>query len=120
MVAIIGVLAAVAIPAYNNYTSDAAENTAKISAKTIYKAVQVCLASGADSTDCLDDTVNGTIDKSCAIADGTAVANGQCAIAGTAAKTCVAVGVKDQTYCVDNTTGDNAGDDNCTAGGVCA
>ena len=66
VVAIIGVLAAVAIPAYNTYQANAAQNTAKLSAKSIYKAVAVCFASGAALADCITDTtVNGSLDRSC-------------------------------------------------------
>ena len=111
VVAIIGVLAAVAIPAYQTYQGNAAQNTAKISAKTIYKAVQTCLASGVAAATCAATNVNSTIDKSCAVAAGTAVANdGDCSInadSSSPPKVCVAVQAGNKTYCIDNTSGES-------------
>ena len=76
MVAIIGVLAAVAIPAYNKYRDNAAENAAQSEGSEIMKAVQACLTvatSTADINDCYNATVDGTLSKSCTVSTLTAV-----------------------------------------------
>ena len=77
MVAIIGVLAAVAIPAYNKYRDTAAENAAKSEAQEITKALQACLTVATDNTSinsCWNTTVDGTLSKSCTISTLTAAA----------------------------------------------
>ena len=68
VVAIIGVLAAVAIPAYNGYRDNAAQNAAQSEATEIMKAVQACLTVALDATAinmCYNGNVNGTLSKSC-------------------------------------------------------
>ena len=64
VVAIIGVLAAVAIPAYNGYRNTAAENAAKSEASEIMKALQACSTIDTASA-CYDPTAMGTLSKSC-------------------------------------------------------
>ena len=68
MVAIIGVLAAVAIPAYNGYRNSAAENAAQSQASEITKAIQACATINQYST-CIGssatETVNMTLSTEC-------------------------------------------------------
>ena len=61
VVAIIGVLAAVAIPAYNTYQTNAKVGVVKSSMQQVIKAVNACLAVGSPITDCDDDDVNMTV-----------------------------------------------------------
>ena len=77
VVAIIGVLAAVAIPAYNKYRDTAATNAAKSEAQEITKALQACLTVATDNTsinNCWGATVDGTLSKACTISTLSAMA----------------------------------------------
>ena len=71
VVAIIGVLATVAIPAYNKYRDSAAQNATKSEATQVLKAVQACLTAGVVG-DCATPTVGDTIAKACDPGLGTA------------------------------------------------
>ena len=73
MVAIIGVLAAVAIPAYNGYRTNAAESSVQAEATAIIKALQACIAIDTVAN-CYTTTVKNTISKTCTTAPGTAPA----------------------------------------------
>ena len=70
MVAIIGVLAAVAIPAYNGYRNTAAEKSAQAEASEIMKALQACTTVETLTT-CYTASVNMTLSKSCATTGAT-------------------------------------------------
>ena len=54
VVAIIGVLAAVAIPAYRGYQADAREGVVRSSLAQLSKGTNICLAQNA-ATDCIDE-----------------------------------------------------------------
>ena len=60
MVAIIGVLAAVAIPAYQKYQASAKTGTIKGSVNNLIKAYNACLAVENAGT-CTNNTINGTL-----------------------------------------------------------
>ena len=60
MVAIIGILAAVAIPAYNKYQENAKVGVIKSSLQQVIKGVNACLAVG-QTTACGTNDVNGTV-----------------------------------------------------------
>ena len=64
MVAIIGVLAAVAIPAYNGYRNTAAQNAAQSEGTEIMKALQACSTIETLAT-CYTASVNMTLSKTC-------------------------------------------------------
>ena len=128
VVAIIGVLAAVAIPAYQKYQVNAALNSATISAKTIYKAIQTCLANG-DGVLCNDTNtpanaakakrVNDTLDRVCVTSLPT---DGECQITDGASTSvfCVATRMKDVGYCTDTAGADKTGILGCnTTTGAC-
>ena len=110
MVAIIGVLAAVAIPAYNGYRNSAAENAAKSQASEITKAIQAC-ATINTYNDCIGSTnlnVKGTLSRACTWA--TAIVAGACDVGykSSTDKACAAAHVKGvgMTYssCIDINT----------------
>ena len=63
VVAIIGVLAAVAIPAYNRYRANANANAINSSLNQVNKAFNACLANGDEltTTECGGPTINGTL-----------------------------------------------------------
>ena len=60
VVAIIGVLAAVAIPAYNSYQANAKASTIRGSLNQIAKAFNACITVN-NRTTCTSTTINGTI-----------------------------------------------------------
>ena len=64
VVAIIGVLATVAIPAYNKYRVSAVQSTVNREASQILKAFQACLTQDTVDT-CSHPNINGTISKFC-------------------------------------------------------
>ena len=74
VVAIIGVLAAVAIPAYNGYRADAFRNTVRSTLNQINKAFNACLAAENIVT-CASANLVGTTLTACGTAN-TAVVNG--------------------------------------------
>ncbi len=126
VVAIIGVLAAVAIPAYQKYQRNAAQNSAKISAKTIYKAVNTCIASGTAYATCAATDVDDTIDMDCGAINTDASSfetdANDCDITvdstSSPTKHCVAVQVKDKKYCIDSSGSSN--EKACAISGLCA
>ena len=126
VVAIIGVLAAVAIPAYNSYREGAAENAAKASAKSIYKAIQACLANGDAFSDCTNTKVNNTLDKGCST--GTSKLNDDsCQITTMGTDFCVATATNMKAVCQDSGGNEKAakalvGTNNahCKTDGTCA
>ena len=67
VVAIIGVLATVAIPAYNGYRDSAAQRAASSEASQIFKALQACLTENVKAT-CATDDINETISATCSVA----------------------------------------------------
>ena len=64
MVAIIGVLAAVAIPAYNGYRTTAAENSVRSEVSEMVKALQACVTVH-NTADCVTLDIKMTISKTC-------------------------------------------------------
>ena len=60
MVAIIGILAAVAIPAYNAYQANAKTSTIKGSVNNLAKAFAACITVN-DPTLCATNTINNTL-----------------------------------------------------------
>jgi type IV pilus assembly protein PilA len=56
VIAIIGILAAVALPAYNNYTNKAKFTEVVTSSGGVKLAVDVCLQTGGDNTTCLQNS----------------------------------------------------------------
>ena len=122
VIAIIGVLAAVAIPAYNGYKADADQNSAKIGAKTIYKAVQLCITSkgAANAVSACQGNVSNTIDKTCGSAALTAGTDGCAIVNTTAGKACVATVVGTASFCVDSSGNESTADLDCaTTAGEC-
>ena len=92
-VGIIGVLASVAIPAYNKYRQNAADGAAEAEAQSMMKAFQACIAGGSDMTACatanIDSVITGCT-QAAAIAN-LAAANDGChwaTVAATFANTC--------------------------------
>ena len=61
VIAIIGVLAAVAIPAYNSYQANAKSNAVLATLAQVTSAFNVCLASGTAVATCADVDVNDTL-----------------------------------------------------------
>ena len=61
MVAIIGILAAVAIPAYNAYQNNAKVGVVESSLNQVFKAFNACLAVGNAAGTCTTNDVNGTV-----------------------------------------------------------
>ena len=64
-VGIIGVLASVAIPAYNKYRQNAAQGAAQAEGENMRKAFEACLSTGAKIADCADDDINGVLPAGC-------------------------------------------------------
>ena len=132
VVSIMGVISAIAIPAYDKYRSNANEAGAKAEAKTVYRALNTCLASGKAASACATSKVDGTISKECIIAyhadhdkakqitDDDKV-KGKCFIAEhnnttpdpDVQQVCVASNIGGKVYCIDNTTGEHD-DKGCT------
>lgn len=119
VVAIIGVLASVAIPAYNKYRQGAAEKSAKSEASSILKAYQACEANG--DTGCFSANINSTISKNCTAATGTAPTTDSCHFkerTGNVGKSCFSssrkIGNDTKHYCFerDNTNGSWKGIEN--------
>ena len=67
VVSIMGVISAIAIPAYDKYKSNASAAGAKAEARTVFRALQTCMANEATSSACLDKTIKGTLSKECVI-----------------------------------------------------
>ena len=61
VVAIIGILAAVAIPAYNAYQDNAKIGVVESSLNQVVKAYNACLAVGNTAATCATNNVNGTV-----------------------------------------------------------
>ena len=122
VVAIIGVLAAVAIPAYQKYREGAAENAAKADATAIMRAYQACLAKG--DTGCLTDDVNDTISTPCSAAGNMASMTDGCHFHKASAKGCFSSTRNTKHYCygiTDLTTGASKGEKGkwCKSDGDC-
>ena len=60
-VGIIGVLASVAIPAYNKYRQNSAQGAAEAEAVNMKKAFEACVASGDDMSVCATNNIGGVI-----------------------------------------------------------
>ena len=134
VVAIIGILATVAIPAYNKYRDSAAENAASSEASQVLKALQACLTQKT-ATDCVTVNIDGNISKDCSAA-ATGLPSGTplsytCAVGfKTPNLACVSAhraavgGIKSACYDIITTTGtitDGATDTYCKAAdGVCS
>ena len=135
MVAIIGVLAAVAIPAYNKYRNDAAQASAQAEATGVMKALQACQLV-SDLATCYDatGTVAMTLSKACTnpstLTTGKATAAGciyhQALTDGCASATVAGAGATLEHYCIQidtssglrNTT--NTGENmSCNNMGLC-
>ena len=133
MVAIIGVLAAVAIPAYNKYRNDAAQASAQSEATGVMKALQACQLTDTLAT-CYDatGTVNMTLSKACTVSTLTAKATAAgCHLKsdstnGCASATVAGAGATLQHFCIqiDTSTGlrnvANSGENmGCNNMGIC-
>lgn len=64
-VGIIGVLASVAVPAYNQYRRNATLGAAESEAQNFKKTLQACMATGNALTTCATNNVNNTLEKDC-------------------------------------------------------
>ena len=73
VVTIMGVISAIAIPAYDTYRGNANQAGAKAEAKTVYRALQTCLASGKSAADCSKADVNSTLSKKCVTTDSSSL-----------------------------------------------
>lgn len=67
-VGIIGVLASVAIPAYNKYRENAAKGAAEREAQNFRKALEACMATGAQLKACATNNIDGALEISCTAA----------------------------------------------------
>ena len=137
VVGIMGVISALAIPAYNKYNAKTNEAGAKAEAKTILRAVQTCLANGDSVSDCETGNVNNTLSKTCETdptkavgtthQKATGATDHKCFLfinsAGTQA--CALTNIKGKFYCMD-TSGNSSDSKYCehdgtgTAKGTCA
>ena len=81
-VGIIGVLASVAIPAYNKYRQNAATGAAEAEAQGMMKAFQACIAAGTAIGTCGTNNIDGVLATACAAA-GTAATTPTTAKLGT-------------------------------------
>ena len=75
-VGIIGVLASVAIPAYNKYRQNAAKGAAEAEAQNMMKSFQACIASGVPIATCGDADINDTLSTACTAASATTLKAG--------------------------------------------
>ncbi|MCY4512183.1 MAG: type II secretion system protein [Bdellovibrionales bacterium] len=64
-VGIIGILASVAIPAYNKYRQNAAEGAVEAEAQNMMKAFEACLAAGTSIASCGDNDIDGVLATAC-------------------------------------------------------
>ena len=125
VVSIMGVISAIAIPAYDKYRTNANKNGAEAEAKTIWRAINTCLANGTAATTCVggDGNVDGTISKKCKIAEDSGKyahgkqidANstdeqGHCFMKHNGTdKYCIASNIGGEAYCMDNSGVSSAG-----------
>ena len=128
VVGIMGVISALAIPAYDKYRESANKNGAKAEAKTIYRALQTCLANGTTAATCAggDGNIEKTISKKCIVADGTnttdakqkskADSDGKCFMMQSSGEYCVASNIGGEIHCIDKHSGDNPGKSCNTSG----
>ena len=69
-VGIIGVLASVAIPAYNKYRQNAAKGAAEAQTKNFSKGFQACLSTGVPIADCATGNIGNTLQTACVAGSG--------------------------------------------------
>ena len=114
VVGIIGILGVIAIPVFRKYQAKASQNSARISAKIVYKAIAVCLSDGGILTDCAADNVQKTIDQVCKSTLPADVREAGCQITHVVAAGgkddayCVAIQAGAKQYCVDNDSSNDA------------
>lgn len=63
VIAIIGILAAIAVPQYSQYTRRAAFSEIKLAATPIKSAVELCVQRNASSADCAAPAADGAMSK---------------------------------------------------------
>ncbi|MCY4512277.1 MAG: prepilin-type N-terminal cleavage/methylation domain-containing protein [Bdellovibrionales bacterium] len=71
-VGIIGILASVAIPAYNKYRQNAVEGAVEAEAQNMMKAFEACLAAGTAINTCGTNNINNVLATAC-VTQATAV-----------------------------------------------
>lgn len=68
VIAIIGILAAIALPAYSTYTQKAKFSEVVVATNSVKSAIEVCYQTEADLAEC-DQTDSGTVDTAATSAD---------------------------------------------------
>ena len=85
-VGIIGVLASVAIPAYNKYRENAAQGAAEREGQNLRKALEACMATGAQLSSCVNANIDGALEVACTAASYSAAQKASVLV--TAGNTC--------------------------------
>ena len=119
VVAIIGVLATVAIPAYNKYRDGAAERAAMSEASQILKALQACMTEKTQAA-CATGNIDKTISTTCNVSGVATLptSGSSCSVAQKTDDVCVSAhrqgvnGVKHSCWQLDSSTGQVTGPDN--------